>query len=43
MLLVWSFIIGIDKEEKRQCLIAQQRCLQYGACSIGDLAVCKGE
>lgn len=42
---VWAFVTGLDREAKRQCIIAQDNCLKYqdaGACDPKYLKVCEG-
>jgi hypothetical protein len=41
----WAFITCLDREAKRQCIVAQDHCVKYsdaGACDPKYLAVCEG-
>ena len=41
----WSFVCGLDRETKRQCIIAKDNCEKYsdaGACDPKYLKICDG-
>lgn len=45
VVFVWAFMTGLDREAKRQCLVAQDHCEKYadaGACDPKYLKVCEG-
>lgn len=44
-LFAYSFLDGLDREAKRQCIVAKDTCEKYadaGACEPKYLAVCEG-